>query len=67
VKRVSSRFCRVSDALSSLCIWSSMRLVAWSTRCFADSLGGEIASLMRVCKGVFESCDRHLSVNSRGN
>ena len=53
--RVSSRFCRVSDALSSLCICSSMRLVAWSMRCFADSLGGEIASLMRVWKGVFVS------------
>jgi hypothetical protein len=55
VNRVSSRFCRVSDALSSLCIWSSMRLVAWSMRCFTDSLGGEIASLIRVWKGVFVS------------
>ena len=64
---VSSRFCRTSEALSSLCICSSMRLVAWSMRCFADSLGGEMASFMRVVKGVFESCDRHLSVNSRGN
>jgi hypothetical protein len=29
-----------------------MRLVAWSMRCFADSLGGEMASFMRVWKGV---------------
>jgi hypothetical protein len=52
---VSSRFCRTSPALSSLWICCSMRLVAWSMRCFADSLGGEIASLMRVWKGVLVS------------
>jgi hypothetical protein len=52
VNSVSSRFCRVSPALSSLCICCSMRLVAWSMRCFADSLGGEMASFMRVWKGV---------------
>ena len=66
VNRVSSRFDRVSDALSSLWICSSMRLVAWFMRCFTDSCG-RITSFILVWKGVLDCCDCHFSANSRGN